>query len=150
MPAFDVPDASGSPLSCAVALVLSISSIGGQQSCRQLLLLGNGNLMASSFQVNAQRLRRKYFRLSFPQHPSLPEYRGPAAASSANSDLFRLLSHFSEQLLHMRCSPLPQSIEELERNVSTSYSVVHDLFSSSLAHSPDEAWRFKTHGAVAE
>jgi hypothetical protein len=70
--------------------------------------------MASSFQLNGQRFRRKYFRLSFPEDPDLPEYRGAAVASPANSDLFRMLCHYSEQLSAMCCSPAPQSIEELE------------------------------------
>jgi hypothetical protein len=117
MPAFDVPTGSGLSCSCAVSLVLTFSDIGGQP-CRQLVLLSNGTLMASSFQLHAQRFRRKYFRLSFPHDPASPEYRGPVVASSANSDLFRVLSHFSEQLLYMRCSPLPQSIEALENSVS--------------------------------
>jgi hypothetical protein len=117
MPAFNVPTSSGLPRSCPVSLLLSLSDIGGQP-CRQLLLLSNGNLMASSFQLIAQRFRRKYFRLSFPVDPASPEYRGPAVASSANSDLFRMLSHFSEQLLHMRCSPLPHSVDALESSVS--------------------------------
>jgi hypothetical protein len=107
-------------------LMLSFSSVSGHP-CRQLVLLQNGNLMASCYvkgvcYVNGPRLARRYFRVSFPEDAASPEYRGPTVASSENSDLFRMLCHFSEQLVYMRCSPAPLSIEELENNVSSSLS----------------------------
>ncbi len=98
-------------------LLLSHSTINRQPS-RQLVLLRNGNLMSSYFQVNGRRLSRKYFRISFPEDPGSPAYRGGAVASTANSDLFRLLCHFSEQLVYMRCSPLPLSLDALGDSVS--------------------------------
>jgi hypothetical protein len=94
-------------------LLLSFSGISAQPY-RALVLLRNGNLMASSFVLGS---KRKYFRLSFPEDPASTTYRGPTVATSSYSDLFRMLSHFCEQLVHMNCSPLPSAIDELEQNV---------------------------------
>jgi hypothetical protein len=109
------------------SLLLSFSDITGHP-CRQLVLFQNGNLMASSFKLHGQALRRAYFRLSFPEDPDSSDYRGPAVASPANSDLFRLLSHYAEQLCDMCCSRAPLSIEDLENNARTPNLVAHFLF----------------------
>jgi hypothetical protein len=105
------------------SLVLSFSTIThSDRPLRELVLLQNGNLMASCFGRPSRS--RKYFRISFPEDATSLEYRGPTVASSANSDLFRMLCHFSEQLLHMRCSAAPRSIEELQNNASFPIFVV--------------------------
>jgi hypothetical protein len=120
------------------SLLLSFSGITHSgHRCRELVLLRNGNLVASCFvnglcYVNGPSRTRKYYRLGFPQDSSKPEYRGPAVASSANSDLFRMLCHFSDQLLHMHCAPAPLSIEELDSNVSSPHLYFLVLFVSLL------------------
>ncbi len=117
------------------SLVLSFSTITQPRDHprRELLLLQNGNLMASCF-VSRPSRSRKYFRVSFPEDATSLEYRGPTVASSANSDLFRMLCHFSEQLLHMRCSPAPRSIEELESNASFPFFIVLFVLSPFLLY----------------
>jgi hypothetical protein len=110
------------------SLLLSFSDITGHP-CRQLVLCQNGNLMASSFKLHGHTLRRTYFRLSFPEDPEdSRHYRGPVVASPAHSDLFRLLSHYAEQLCDMCCSPAPLSMENLENNARTPNLVAHFSF----------------------
>ena len=130
-------------------LLLSNSTIH-QNPQRLLVLLRNGNLMSTYSQVNDRRLWRKYFRLSFPEDASSPAYRGRTVASSANSDLLRLLCHFSEQLVDMRCSPLPPSMEVLGDSVSAVFCRVTFFARMHCSMSLDALQTLVFYASVAE